>query len=385
MKMLNAWTLEIDDPAVALAEIQEQLDMEKQLLSHSVGFITCSYDYVESGMVKAICDVLPFDVVGCTTLTNSVNHEAGILLLCLSVLTSDDCRFATALSRPLGGDTRAAVGAAFEHAAGPLRETPGLVLAFLPMMTTVSGERMLQALDDAASGAPVFGTIACDSDTAHYSNSFTIHNGVCSRDQLSLLLINGNVHPRFVVTATSEQNLHKQQAIITSSEDSVLKEINGMSARDYLSSIGLLQGSGIEAVSSVPFVVNYNDGSQPVARAIYSLNDDGTAVCGGVMPEGGTLSIGRLDVADILLTAEQSLSTLLKNEGVSGILMFPCLGRNMVLGVTPLVEIEKVREILGDSLPWHLAYSGGEACPVYGNNGCAVNRFHNFTFIACAI
>ena len=33
-------------------------------------------------------------------------------------------------------------------------------------------------------GAPVFGTIACDSDTAYYSNTFTIHNGVCSRDRV---------------------------------------------------------------------------------------------------------------------------------------------------------------------------------------------------------
>ena len=103
------------------------------------------------------------------------------------------------------------------------------------------------------------------------------------------------------------------------------------------------------------------------------------------MPKGGTLSIGRMDVADILLTAEQSLGKLLKNEGINGIIILPCLGRNMVLGATPLSEIEKVRAILGDSLPWHLAYSGGEVCPVYGNHGHTVNRFHNFTFIACAI
>ena len=158
-----------------------------------------------------------------------------------------------------------------------------------------------------------------------------------------------------------------------------------MSAQAYLSSIGLLHGEGIEAVSSVPFVVNYNDGSQPVARAIYSLNSDGSASCGGIMPKGGTLSIGRMDVEDILLTAEQSLEKLLKHEGVNGIIMFPCLGRNMVLGLTPLIEIEKVQGILGASPPWHLAYSGGELCPVYGSDGGTVNRFHNFTFIACAI
>ena len=385
MKMLNAWTLEIDDPSVAVAEILAQLDLENQLLAHSAGFITCSYDYVETGMVQAICDALPFDVAGCTTLTNAVNQEAGIMLLCLSVLTADDCQFATVTTPPLDGDILPIVKGTFEQAAAALDSPPGLVLAFVPLMRTVSGEQILDALNTAADGTPVFGTIACDSDTAYYSNTFTIHNGTHSRDRMSLLLVSGNVHPRFVVTSTSEQNLHKQQAVITSSEGSVLRGVNGMSAREYLSSIGLLQGSGIEAVSSVPFVVNYNDGSQPVARAIYALNEDGAAVCGGVMPEGGTLSIGRMDVDDILLTVGQSLEKIRQNKEINGIIMFPCLGRNMVLGVTPLSEIEKVRDILGDSLPWHLAYSGGEICPVYGAGDCTVNRFHNFTFIACAL
>ncbi|MDR2695482.1 MAG: FIST C-terminal domain-containing protein, partial [Deltaproteobacteria bacterium] len=374
--MLNAWTLEADDPAVAVAEILEQLDLENRLLAHSVGFITCSYDYVETGMVHAICNALPFEVAGCTTLTNAVDQEAGTLLLCLSVLTADDCRFATALTPALGDNAHAIINETFRRCAAQLEGQPRLVLAFLPMLGAVSGELMLHALNDAAAGTPIFGTIACDSDTAHYSNTFTIHNGACSRDGMSVLLISGNVHPRFVVTSTSEQNLHKQQAIITSSEGSVLKGINGMSAQQYLASLGLLRSEGMAGMSSVPFVVDYNDGSQPVARALYSLNDDGSASCGGVMPEGGTLSIGRMDVDDILLTAEQSLRKLLQNEGLNGIIMFPCLGRNMVLAVDPLGEIEKVRSVVGNALPWHLAYSGGELCPVYGNDGCTVNRFH---------
>jgi hypothetical protein len=386
MKMLNAWTLEADDPVLAVGEILEQLDLKNRLLAHSAGFITCSYDYVETGTVKAICEALPFEVAGCTTLTNAIDREAGTLLLCLSVLTSDDCRFATALTPPLDNNAHAVINETYQRTAAKLEEQPGLVLAFFPMLGAVSGELMLHALTGAtAAGTPIFGTIACDSDTARYSNSFTIHDGTCSRGSMSLLLISGNVRPHFVVASTSEQNLRKLQAIITSSEGSILKEINGMTAREYFSSMRLIQGEGIEALSAVPFVVNYNDGSQPVARAIYSLNDDGSASCGGIMPEGGTLSIGRLDVDDILLTAEQSLGQLLQNEGLNGIIMFPCLGRNMVLGVDYLREIEKVRGMLGDSLPWHLAYSGGEVCPVYGGNGCSVNRFHNFTFIACAL
>jgi len=385
MKMLNAWTLEVDDPAVAIAEIMEQLDLENQLLAYSIGIITCSYDYVETGMVKAVCEALPFEVVGCTTLTNAIDQEAGTLLLGLSVLTADDCRFATALTSALRDDPRAAISKTFQRAAGQLEAPPGLLLAFLPMLDTVSGEFMLQTLNDTAAGTPVFGTIACAFDTPNPGHSFTIHNGTCSSDGLSILLISGNVKPHFVVTSATEHSLYKQEAIITSAEGNVLKEINGLSAREYLASLGLSPGGGLEGVSSMPFMINYNDGSQPVARVIFSLNEEGAALCGGMMPEGGTLSIGHLDINGVLLTVEQALGKLPQDKNANGIIIFSCIARNMVLGVTPLIEIEKVREVLGGALPWHLAYSSGELCPVCGGDGRLVNRFHNYTFIACVI
>ena len=384
MKMLNAWTFELDEPEIAVSEILNQLDLKNNARKYSAGFLTCSYDFVESGIVEAICEALPFDVIGCTTLTNANNNEAGTMLLCLTVLTADDCGFVTALSGSLREDFDESVSAAARKAKSDLEQTAEMALIFLPMFE-VGGEIMLAALDEALDGTPLFGTIACDADTASYSNTYVIYNGACFKDRLTFLLISGNIAPKFVVTSTSEQNLRKQQAVITSSEGSLLKRVNDMTAREYFESIGLVTGKGVEGMSSIPFVVDYNDGTQPIARAIYGLNEDGSAGCGGRMPEGGTLYIGRMDDADILLTAETSLKTLLKNNDLNGIIMFPCLGRNMVLAVDPFAEIEVVRTQIGDRVPWHLAYSGGECCPVYDKDDRPLSRFHNFTFIGCAI
>ena len=386
MRMLNAWTLEVDEPQLAIAEIKEQLDLANQLQKHAAGFITCSYDFVETGMVEAICQALPFAVVGCTTLSNGVNNQAVPMLLCLSVLTADDCQFSTVLSEPLTGDLDSIVGQAWKSAQAGLDLAPGLVIPFMPLIATVGGELILNALDNVAQ-IPVFGTIACDHDTAQYSNTFTIYNGICSRDSMAMLVVAGNITPRFVVTSTSEQNLQKQKAIITSSHGSVMREVNNIPTHEYLKTLGFMPGpgGGVDALSSIPFVVDYQDGTQPVARAIYRLNEDGSAICGGVMPEGSSLSIGRMDVPDILFTAEQSLTKLIAHKDINGIIMFPCLGRNMILGMEPLAEVEKVQEAIGNKLPWHLAYSGGEICPVYDESGATFNRFHNFTFIACAI
>ena len=384
MKMLNAWTLELDEPEIAVSEILEQLDLEKNARNNSIGFITCSYDYVESGIVEAVCGALPFDVVGCTTLTNANNEESGTMLFCLTVFTADDCQFTAAVTGSLEKDVDGAISSAVREAAGNLEQDAKIALAFLPMFG-IGGEIMLIALDKALPGVPIFGTVGCDHDTAEYSNTHVIYNGECFRDCLSFLLISGNVNPRFVVTSTSDQNLRKQQAVITSSEGCLLKKVNNMTAKEYFESIGLVSGKGVEGMSSVPFVVDYNDGSQPVARAIYGLNEDGSAVCGGIMPEGGTLSIGRMDVDDIILTAESSVKKLLAGGDTGGIVMFPCLGRNMVLALDPMAEINAVASSINNSVPWHLAYSGGECCPVSGKNGQLYNRFHNFTFIGFAI
>ena len=385
MKLLNAWTMDPDDTEEVIQEILEQLDLENEALTNSVGLLTCSFDFVESGMVKAICEALPFDVIGCTTLMNANNEESGSILLCLTVFTADDCCFSACVSDAIGSDIDAEISAVAEKAKANLDGEPKMSIALFPMFG-VGGELMLNALDRALDGGPIFGTVACDQDTAEYSNTYIIFNGECYRDRLSFFLISGNVNPRFVVAATSEQNLRRQQAVITSSEGCIISEINNIPARNYFESIGMSAGKGVEGMSSVPFVVDYGDGSQPVARAIFGLNEDGSAVCGGYMPEGSTLYIGRMDEEDILLTAETSTKELLEKEDINGIIFFPCLGRNMVLVADPFHEIDVVRSVVADKVPWHLAYSAGECCPVYNtNNDDVTNRFHNFTFIGCAL
>lgn len=385
MRMLSACISELDQPSVAVSEILRQLDLPGRLLSNSAGIVTCSYDFVETGIVQAVCEALPFDVVGCTTLTNASNCPAGTMQLCLSVLTSDDCTFSSVLTGPLCGDNLAEeVEKAYGYAAPRLGSEPKMAFAFLPMTGSLGGELILNALSDTAGGIPFFGMIACDFDTALYSNSFTIHNGTSTRDCATLLLVGGAVNPRFVMMSTSNQNLQVQQSVITSSDGNVLKEINGMVTRDYFSSVGLIEGNGIEGLSSVPFLVNFNDGTPPLARAIYSLNEDGSALCGGEMPEGCLISLGRMDVEDILETAEQSVRAMLQEDDLAGLIMFPCLGRNMVLAFDPFAEVTRVDQAIGGALPWHIAYSGGEICPVKKGDKW-VNRFHGFTFVGCAL
>ncbi len=385
LKMLTAFTDEVDDSELAVQDILTQLDIPNALLRHSAGLLFCYADFVETGVVKALCDALPFAVVGCTTLTNGVPGGAGIAALSLAVLTSDDVRFSAVMSQPLtSANLDANMREAFDRARGRRPETPALALAFAPMQLDVGSEAIAEAMFAAAGDTPVFGSVACD-HTLELNTSYTFFNGKADAAAACMLLLYGDVQPRFFLKVISDEKIQKQKAIITGSEGSVLRKINGMPLMRYLEMLGVSKDNGIENIGVVPFIVKYTDGTPPVARAIYTITPEGHAICGGKMPVGSTLAVGRLDTDDILKTAGSTVAQALTGDRPSALLMLPCMARNMALGADFLAEMDVVRKTIGDTTPYLLAYAGGEICPDVRDDGNHINRFHNFTFIACSL
>ncbi|MDR3200642.1 MAG: FIST C-terminal domain-containing protein [Spirochaetales bacterium] len=383
IRMLNACTAEIDDSEAAVAEILEQLDIKKQLLPNSVGIIACYSEFIETGVVEALCKSLPFDVVGCTTLGNSACGKYGMDILSLSVLTSDDIRFVTLMSGPISEkNLDSPISSAYNSACQ--EKKPDFILAYAPLMRTLGGSVIFNALNAVSGGIPMFGTFSCD-HTLNFSESQVIRNGKTARDTMALILMFGNVDPKFYVTAIPEKNIMRHSFIVTESEGVILKRVNGMPLMDYLGTLGLAQKGGIEAIGSIPLLINYNDGTEPVALAIYGITPEGYAVCGGDVPVKATLSIGSLDYHGILETAETTIRKIPAGAEINGLLIYPCLSRNMMLGPNADDEMKKVIELLGGKYPYQICYAGGEICPFLDEGGKPVNHFHNFSFILCVL
>jgi hypothetical protein len=185
---------------------------------------------------------------------------------------------------------------------------------------------------------PVFGTFACD-QTLQFLESKVIHNGNDYREALAFIFMEGDIHPRFFVTSIPERNIRNQRAIITESDGVILKKVNNMPLMDYLGALGLTRNGGIDAVATIPFIINYSDGSKPVALGMYDITAEGYARCAGEVPVNSTLSIGVLDYGSIMETAEATVSRFLGYEGINGILMYPCLTRSMMLGLNGTAEM----------------------------------------------
>ncbi|MDR1496044.1 MAG: FIST C-terminal domain-containing protein [Clostridiales Family XIII bacterium] len=382
IKMMTAYTLEVDDEQLALEEILEQLKLEETQLKHSVGILSCHSDFVDTGVAQYISDHIPFDVVGCTTIGNSVTGESDMFMLCIAMLTSDDVEFSAGWAPALEEDPAAALKTAVDGARLPQGGKPALAIPFLPTSKTVSSESVMDALSEAISGAPVFGTVACDS-TADSIYSHTLCNGEASRDSLALLLLWGDVDPAFFVAHISKDRAQKYKGIITKADGSLLQEINDMPTEDYMASIGIEMKKEIMAGSVMPLIIDSHDGSQPIALGPYTVTDEGALVCGGRVPVDATLAVGTLEADDILQTTEAIIREILATGKRGGLLMFPCISRFVTMGNELTTEMDIVKNAVGESVPYLLNYGLGELCPVYDSTGKVVNKFHNFSFTAC--
>ncbi|MDR1100082.1 MAG: FIST C-terminal domain-containing protein [Treponema sp.] len=386
IKTFSLSTANIDDIEAAVEDIKSQLDPEHKLLKYSVGIAACHYEFVLSGAFKAVCKALPFDVAGTISSAQAINKESGTLLLTLFVLTSDDISFKTVLSDSLKGNPGKTIEESYKNGTAGAR--PAMMFAYAPFMVENSGDEYVNVLTAVSGGVPCFGTLSID-DTADFQECYMLYNGEHYRDRMSMILVYGQIRPKFYLASLSESKLLDRSAVVTSSEGHILKEVNGRPVIEYFENLGLTKASETAyAMTSLPFMLDYMDGTPPVSKVFIGLNESKHAICAGAMPEGSTLYLGVLDKDDVLLTSRKAFQDALKETAeASGILIYSCISRIMALGSDMFAEIEMIQKEAGGKVPFLMAYSGGEICPTRINpdapGNAAVNRFHNNTFILC--
>ena len=380
IRSFSATTREIDDVQAAVAEIMAALNLEKNLLNNSLGIISCFSEFDSTGVLKAICDALPFDCIGATTCLSSANGEVDQMLFVITVLTSDDCIFPTTeiLITENYGDS---IASAISNMLKKSEEKPKLFLGCFPLIKTVGGDMMLEKIDKATGCIPIFGTMAVD----HYvecPTAKTILNGVTYSEAVVLSAIYGNPGFSFEVASLAEDKIAKQKAIITESNGNILIGVNNIPVLEYMKQIGLTEAELARGLGIVPLVVDFNDGTKPVVRAVYSLSPEGHVVCGGLMPVGAAMAIGRIDMGDVLSTTEKTLRQFIEKDSV--LFCYSCMARHLVLGAHNTAEAEKVVEVSGGS-QYLFASSGGEICPLPDEYGRLKNSFHNYTIVFCKL
>ncbi|MDR0852679.1 MAG: FIST C-terminal domain-containing protein [Clostridiales Family XIII bacterium] len=389
IKTLTAFTDEVDDIEYAIDQIKEQIDFDQDLYNNSVGLVSCLPAYVESGVLKAVCDLVPFDVIGITTIGTTVPGIEDLTPLTLTVLTSDDVTFQTAWTEPIITEDADIIKDSFDKTASGNSEQPKLIIANAPLLLSVGGDFFNNAINEAGGGVPCFGALAVD-DKTDYHTSQVIYNGDAASNRLAYIFVYGNVTPHFHLATISHEKISKDKGVVTKSKGVQLIDVNDKPVSEFLIGQGLkFNSDGIfEGINSFPYIVDFNDGAAPVMRVMFAVTQDGYAVCGGSIPEGATLSVGYFDRDEIIKSTDDAVKRIDLDSDSHGVLIYSCIGRYFNMDYGPDEEAEKVRlSMESRNIPFQFTYGGGELCPIPTTDGSGklVNRYHNCTLVACVL
>jgi len=382
IKTIVASTAEVDDTSLAIEQIKTQLGPESGLLKNTVGIITCHYEFIFSGVFRALCGALPFKITGTISPAQSVPAGSDVLLLTLMVITSDDVEFVNVLTPSLESEPEKVIAESYKAAARTKR--PDLIFSFAAFMIKNSGDEYVKTISEVSGGAPCFGTLAVD-DTPDLQNCFMLSDGEFYRDRMGMILAYGNIHPKFYIANISDDKILEKSAVVTKSSGHVLMEVNGRPVSEFFDDLGLTKASETTyAMAAIPFLLDYNDDTPKVSKIFIGYTPEKYAICGGGMPQGSTLYIGITDRDDVLFTTGKAVDKIIGDSAdASGLLIYSCISRSMSFGSGQFREMELIREKLNTKLPFMMANSGGEICPTLTLSDKTINRFHNNAFIAC--
>lgn len=382
IKTYIAYTEEVDDIDIALSEIKSQLNFETNLLKNSIAIIACHDEFLISGLLQGVCKSLPFEVVGAVSYPIAVGEKISTLLLSVMLITSDDVEFIVELTQPLVNDPGNEIKESYKKASYKKEEKPSLILTFAPFMIQNSGDEYVKSFTQISGGVPCFGTLAID-NTVDLSNCFVVYNGEYYSDRMVFVLVYGNISPKFYIASVIEEKVLDKSALITKSSGHTIMEINGHSVDDFFKDLGL--STAVEkgySMTSLPFLLDYNDGTQKVSKIFIRMTEERYALCAGEVPEGSTLYIAPSNKSDILYTTSIVADEFLKDiENASGMLIYTCISRSMIMGADQFEEMSLIYDKVNCRIPYMIACSGGEICPTQVSNNVAINRFHNNSFI----
>ncbi|MDR2053185.1 MAG: FIST C-terminal domain-containing protein [Treponema sp.] len=384
IKVMTAYTMEPEDVDYAVQEILTQLG--GNLLVNSIGLLFCNFEFIESSVVRKLCDRLPFNVAGCVSQGFAVKDAGEEFMLALMVLSSDDVEFVSGISASLSAGGEDAVEALYRDLLARKTDLPepALMLAFPPMFTGMTGNAIVRTLDRVSGGVPVFGSIAVD-QTVELRAPETIYNGEHYSDQLPLVLLRGNIKPRFFACSLHQQVQIARNAKITKAQGNRLISINNMPAAAFMEKIGIGSQDNMNIMYAFPLVVDSHDGSEPRLIAMSGIDSDGALVSEQDIPASGTVTIGTIDEKLVIKSAHYLADKIKETSALNGLLIFSCLSRIFTLQ-NSMEEMTLFRqEFAGLPESFLYVYSGGEICPFYKQGeDKPVNSFHQFTIVACA-
>ncbi|GBU26223.1 hypothetical protein R83H12_02917 [Fibrobacteria bacterium R8-3-H12] len=382
---------EVDEIELALEELRSQLSTLK-LMENTVGIVTVNKDFVVSGVYSAVAASIPFPLVGMTSYSQIVNGKIGTFLFSIMVLTSNDCEFACGMSEPIPdtGEVREQVQKCYKDLHSKLNGDVKLVFLYPSLMYGHYPYQYIKALTEIDNSIPIFGSLSNGEIRDVVTAARTLHCESISSSQTAMLLISGNVKPKFYVSPITKEAITMPDiGVVTAAEGNFLREINNIKAQEFLEKMNLKPDSACQKIIMFSHFVadEKNEKGEIISSVVKSLakpKDDGYIfVCG--IQVGSSLSAISFTSEVVMETAKNVLEQIKAKHKEGTLLIYSCLGRRAALLNEPCKEFELMSKILGNNFNYMATCSGGEICPTSATETEVVNNEHNETLIACVL
>ena len=392
MKSAFAVTYKIEDPVLAAQELASKIKSKLQFARNSCCILFAEIPFELNRLLPELEKKLKLPVIGITSAAQISAEGYHRLSATLMVLTADDCNFSMALSKSLQGDCKAEIANTYNKAAaGLFGEEPELIFLFTGFSKDILDDDLISEMNKLSNGKPVFGGVSSDYNIMTDGKVFL--GSEISSDGLALLLISGNIKPKFTMGMISPNLITK--AKITNAHLNEIFTIDNQIACTYLKKNGVDLDSPYSLFFhplSLDFKINEESLAHPVDRAITNLNKEkGSAICKTHIPEGASLSVCNVSGKDIEESTRDAFVSM-KEKYVQAssdgyeyttMLGISCVARHIVLAYDYAQEGLLANQLLPEGINFMGCYSFGEYSPVSVNNSPDANMTHNISIALC--
>ncbi len=395
MRSLQAFTGEVDDIALAVAELSAGID-RSLLMKNTCGIVFCGFEPDMDELVKALSEEFDFPFFGCTGIgvfSTTGYSQSSISLL---VLTADDVDFSVGMTADINGsDDIGKFADTYRDCASRLSGDPKLIFTYVPWLTDIMFDDIVSLLDEVSSQVPVYGGIASDGWTFDSTYAFT-DEGV-SQKRGVMMVLSGNIRPVFTIehSTTLTTNLHRT---VTKAEGTVVYELDGRPVTEFIREMGLITDkmSVILDYLGTPFLATQKtkDGDEIDTLRCLGVIDHEKQSCGyiGRIDEGSELNMVLISKEDIERSVKTAFDEILEEiQGsedyrYSSIFCSSCAARYCLLVADKNAEGRAYEGRLPEGVNVQGVYIYGEFCPAKGKkNGRLYNVLSNETFTILAI
>ncbi|QIR40253.1 hypothetical protein HCG51_28440 [Tolypothrix sp. PCC 7910] len=369
------------DSQDAIAEVLEHCLSDLDGVIPQAGILFAAIDFDHALIVKEINQVFPkIELIGCTT-----DGEASSVLgfqqdsLTLMLLYSDNVEIYAgvgygAKDNPLEA-AKQAVQQATEKSTNSAKLCITVPASYIEDGSTTNGELILQGLKLAlGSEMPILGGTA--GDQFRFTKTYQFFRNEVLTDALPVLIFSGDIKFSYGIGCGWEPIGRK--SIVTKSQETVLYEIEGITALAYYERyLG-----DRPPTAEHPLAVYEGDSDRYYMRVPNTYDvETGSINFLGNVPEQATVQVTDISRDDVIAASETSFKNALANypgTQPEAVLIFSCCCRRWLLGTRAKEEYQLVKNALREEVPICGFYTYGEFAPLEPHGS---SYYHQETFV----